>query len=141
MSRLALLQSVISHRPAGYTVHVRKMKNCNGLASFQRTITIDKDLRGGAAIFTFLHECGHVHSKHLRKSARGLPLWRVEFEADQYAIKAMKKIGTPIPRATAAHHKQLMREYVEAALDKDHTTEIDEDVLRYAYGRAWRKSH
>ena len=93
-------------------------------------------LENRADLFVFLHEAGHVKMGHLRKSNEVNPvLWRDEYEADQYAIAAMRACGVPIPRERLATHKGILRELIEAS----HEHPDEEEILKYAYGKQWRK--
>lgn len=128
---------VKAHRPVGYKLERRRMTANNGEARLEMTIVINKELEGATALFVFLHECGHVHLKHLKGNGKlAGPNWNEEWEADQYAIGAMKKAGVPIPRAILAHHKSLVRELIEQSDGSEHPSD---EVLRYAFGRNWRK--
>lgn len=129
--------TVRKHLPAGYELKIRAMTAHNGLAEFKRSITIDSALEEREALFVFLHECGHVHCRHLGKMEKRFPIWRQEYEADQYAIRAMKAEGISIPRGTLSDHREVLREYIDCAHDRGET--VDDEVLRYAYGRTWRK--
>lgn len=129
--------TVRKHLPAGYELKIRAMSANNGLAEFKRSITVDSSLEEREMLFVFLHECGHVNLRHLGKMEKRFPLWRQEFEADQYAIKAMKADGIPIPRKQLQGNKEVLREYIDLAHDK--AEHVDDEVLRYAYGRDWRK--
>ncbi len=128
---------VAKHMPTGYELVIKAMAANNGLAEFKRSITIDSNLEERSMLFVFLHECGHVHFQHLRKAEIGRLLVDQEFEADQYAIKAMRAAGVPIPRQILSDHKEVMRENIVAAHAVGET--VDDEILRYAYGRTWRK--
>lgn len=124
---------VDKHRPAGYTIHMRKMRVHNGMTEFSRSITIDNALEDRFALFVFLHECGHVHMGHMRHGPEQ-PRWEEEYEADQYAIRAMRKAGIAIPREALATHKDILRGLIK---DAGH---VDNDkALKYAFGKNWRK--
>lgn len=128
---------IARHRPRGYKIVMRAMTQHNGLAQFQRHITVDSSLSEREALFTFLHECGHVHHRHLTKHGASFRSERYldEYEADQYAIKAMRAEGIPIPKESLSDAKEVMREDIKA----HHYVNIPEHILRYAYGRNWRK--
>lgn len=122
------------HRPKGYLLKRRKLGDLNGYAAFQREIVVDCSLDDRTALFIFLHECGHVHHQHLRqRHHEEVPDWQCEYEADQYAIKAMRAHKIPVPRAVLEGHKSELR----ALIDKAHE-EVPKPVLRYAFGRHWR---
>lgn len=128
---------VNKHRPAGYMLRRRRMTALDGVARFERIICVSKELEGTDALFVFLHECGHVHMKHMIGDGKvSGPRWREEYEADQYAIQSMREGGIPVPRERLKHQKQIIRELIEPADGSEH---IDDDILRYAYGKEWRK--
>jgi hypothetical protein len=124
------------HRPAGYTLTERVMPTHYGITVFARGITTEP-LVSREALFTFLHECGHVHCRHISHDGQ-IPDWREEYEADQYAIKAMRAEGYAVPRPRHKHGQKIVRGLIAAANKKgDHVD--DEEVLRYAFGRNWRQ--
>jgi hypothetical protein len=131
-------QALVSeHLPRGYSLEIKPLKGgVEAYAVFTREIRLSK-LVDRCDLFVFLHETGHVHNRHLHKknkSGERADNWRDEFEADQYAIKAMRAAGIPIPHEILRHHKKLVRELIEIAHDCD-----DETALKYAYGKDWRK--
>lgn len=125
------------HKPTGYRLKHSRMTSCDGLTTFERSITLSAELDRESPdwLFVFLHECGHVHNRHCIKDGKLVPRWREEYEADQYAKKAMKRYGIAVPRDRIVTQKKNVRDLIEATPEDDH----DEDVLRYAYGRDWRK--
>jgi len=130
--------AIKQHRPVGYKLRHTRMKSLDGLVTFERSITINAELDRQSPdwLFVFLHECGHVHSKHCVQDGKLVgDRAQEEYEADQYAIKAMRDYGVAIPRDRMAHQKKQVRDLIEAAPDDNR----DEAVLRYAYGRNWRK--
>src|SRR5271166_3741566 len=52
------------------------------------------DPKTPAMLYMFIHECGHLLLKHSQRIA---PRNIAEFEADEYATKAMNREGIPIP--------------------------------------------
>ena len=50
-------------------------------------------------------------------------------------IKAMRAEGIPVPRAVLKRAKLYVRDFVDAEAEVHHTKE----VLKFAYGREWRK--
>lgn len=133
-------QDVIAlHHPKGYRLKERKLRATHGFATFRRDIVCEP-IRDNAALFVYLHECGHVHARHLHdvvQPKNGFPDWRAEYEADQYAIVAMRAHKLSIPRARSKEAKEVLREYIVRGLEKGE--HIDDEVLRYAYGKEWRK--
>lgn len=129
---------VKAHRPAGYRLLRRKMHQNDGLATYQATINVDPGLKGREALFVTLHEFGHVHNRHLRNvpGFRPLPAWQYEYEADQYAINAMREHGIPIPRDRLAWHKEIVRDLIAQDDGSEH---VPDEILKYAFGKDWRK--
>ena len=128
------LHIVKEHIPSGYMLIERPMTgSLAGYALFIREINCEP-ITDRERLFVFLHECGHVHYGHLRKGANA-PRWLEEFEADQYAISAMKTHGISIPKHISTHHKSEVRRLIE----EDGETVDDIRVLKYAYGKNWRK--
>jgi len=125
------------HRPRGYQLVERAMKVNHGVTSFERSITCEP-ITSRFALFTFLHECGHVHSRHMKYTNKFTPPpWREEYEADKYAIEAMRAEGVPIPRTVMALRREILRDMIEAATKAGEYVD-DEEVLKAAYGRHWR---
>jgi len=121
------------HKPKGYAYKEKRMSKYYAYAINDRAIYLDPRLEGRDALYTFLHECGHVHLRHCHAGAN-VPEWREEYEADQYAINAMRAEGVAVPRERVQWRKRLMRVLIEEADEP-----VDEEVLRWAYGREWRK--
>ncbi len=123
-----------SHLPKGYRLkEINLHGNTAGYATSNREI-ICEPITDRERLFVFLHECGHVHNSHLRKNI-DIPAWQEEYEADQYAIVAMRSAKIPIPKVILAHHKSLVRMAIN--LDPDGTDNVK--ALHYAYGREWRR--
>ena len=135
---------VRKHRPRGYRLNERKMVANYGLTTlttFSRTISCEP-IVDRFALFIFLHECGHVHCRHMIKnrSGCGAPPWREEYEADMYAAQAMRAEGIPVPRECVRERKEIIRDLIKEWNAKHEYEHVDdEDVLYYAYGRNWRK--
>lgn len=124
------------HRPVGWSIKNRRTTANDGMATLTMEITINKELKGTERLFVVLHECGHVHMRHLKGDGKMAgPRWREEYEADQYAIGAMKKAGIPIPRERLKHHKEVVRTHIEQA---DGSETVPDAILKYAYGRSWK---
>ena len=125
---------ISEHKPRGYEIRRRPLKAADGYAEHISRITVDSSLRGNEALFVALHEFGHVHYSHL--AGTGLPRWLEEYEADQYAIGAMRKENIPIPRERLRHQKAE----VARLIAESKTSEVPGDeVLKYAFGKDWRK--
>ena len=131
---------IAKYKPRGYELEQKHLAKHYGLTTNIRKITIPP-LKSRHALFVFLHEVGHVRYKHLHiKDKR--PSWRHEYEADQYAIREMKKLRIAIPRRTLADAREVLRGYLENAAKRKATRCTDKKVLRYAYGEnKWRAKY
>jgi hypothetical protein len=131
---------VKQYKPRGYELEEKTMAAYYGLTLNVRKIIV-MPITTRHALFIFLHEVGHVKHKHLHIS-NDHPNWWHEYEADQYAIKEMRKLGIAIPRRTLAERRAVLRKYCEAASKKHKTRCVDVRVLKYAYGASkWRKKY
>lgn len=96
------------------------------------------DLAVGAPIrdmiHVFLHEVGHATHDH--RDPPYLPRWREEYEAEKFAWDALTELGLPIEKSSKDFGRKYVRELIEA---EDDDLDIDEEVLKFAYGRDWRK--
>lgn len=126
---------VKAHLPKGYKLREQKLRgNTAGYATSHHEI-ICEPITDRERLFIFLHECGHVHNRHLRQNT-DIPSWQEEYEADQYAIQAMRSHKIPIPKIVLQHHKNMVR--MALNLDPDGTDNVK--ILRYAYGKDWRQN-
>lgn len=128
---------VKAHKPRGYKLVEGEVPG--GLAGqvSARTIMV-QPIVDHLRLFVFLHECGHVHCHHMRQP-QTMPAWREEYEADQYALRALRAAGLPMDRGYMYENKRALREII--VLHEHQTGEHidDEEVLRYAFGsRGWR---
>ena len=127
---------VRQHKPKGWLVIERPVRHGNdGLAlATSRTIYVPY-LRDLHALYVFLHECGHVHMKHVRADddkTKDMPLWQQEWEAEQYAIRAMRAAGFRVPN----YMMKSARAYVGEHLTLE---DYDEDAypaaVKFAFTR------
>ena len=61
------------------------------------------------ALYIFLHECAHHHLGHC-KSDYNEPLWRMEYEAEQWTIATMRREGLSVSRSMLASAKEYVAE-------------------------------
>ena len=66
-------------------------------------------LESREALFLFLHECAHHHLGHLKPGYRA-PIWKMEYEAEMWAIRTMRSEGMRVPRAMIAEAKRYVAE-------------------------------
>lgn len=126
------------HRPKCYRVVERELKGeHDGFVNFPKRTIVVYPVTDNYDLFVYLHECGHVHSGH--GQGESTPAWRDEYEADQYAIKAMRAGGFAINRKQVTEFRRQVAEAIEKWEQETGEHVNDEDVLRYAYGRSWRK--
>lgn len=83
------------------------------------------------ALGVLLHECGHVRMGHANPTHSTA---QDEYEAETYAIRAMRAAGLRVPRQYIDDARRYIRAHVEHEADLDH----EPDLLRFAYGRNWR---
>lgn len=121
--------------PAGYTLRVKPLRGSTaGYVAFTRHIRVER-IEDRNDLFIYLHEVGHVRCGHIRGNDMKRDNWLHEYEADIYAVTAMREAGIAVPREQLAHQKSLVRGLIEADAEGCH----DDAVLKYAYGREWRK--
>lgn len=85
------------------------------------------------SLFTFLHEVGHMRCGHA--DTDDLPGWLMEYEAENWAIAAMRAEKIPVPKKIIRHAKWNVKNFVDEAEDDE---VIDVEVLKFAYGNKWR---
>lgn len=98
--------------------------------------------RSRSELFAYFHEVAHVALRHLhaddhKESPAYVPQWRQEFEAETWAIAAMRAERIPVPASTMKRAREYVRECIEKAADGKHPCD-DPEVLKFAYGRRWR---
>lgn len=81
----------------------------------------------------FLHECGHVNMGHdvddyVEEYAQ------CEYEAESYAISAMRAAGIKVPRL----YVTKARAYVDWCIRQHPVVTQTDEVLKFAYGSKWR---
>ncbi len=131
---------VRKHLPRGYRLH-----ELEGDRQFEASVSsTTKTIRCRPIIdnydlFIFLHECGHVHLKHVNTNCDAVPFAHDEYEADQYAIRAIRASEFSLERECIRVQKQSLREIIEYTREYDPRPIDDDEILKYAYGREWRK--
>jgi len=100
-------------RPRGVTIRFRKD---NYLIPAHATVLNDgsKEMyvpfpNSREALFIFLHECAHHHLGHL-KPGYAEPMWRMEYEAEHWAMATMRSEGLHVPRSMIAEAKRYVAE-------------------------------
>lgn len=64
------------------------------------------------ALYVYLHECAHHHLGHTKPDYRA-PLWKQEYEAEQWATSAMRREGLSVPRSMIREAKLYVGECAE----------------------------
>lgn len=82
----------------------------------------------------FLHECGHVNLGHKQDADSLDYLAQIEYEAEMYAVTAMRAMGLRVP----ARYLQDAKKYVRACVERTPDAPHSDEVLRFAYGVKWR---
>ena len=121
------------HLPRGWTFVERATmpNNWLGFCDWDKHEIVVLPVCNRERLYVFLHECGHVHCGHQAEIVHGA---EHEFEAEQYAHKAMRGAGFAVPRQVTDDARAYVRRLVEAEVDEQHTSR----VLRFAYGRDWK---
>ena len=124
------------YKPFGYELVRRKVSLVDAQVNSVREIVLSSSLEGRDGLFVFLHECGHIALTHLRTQKEAIPRWQEEYEADQFAITTMRKEGVSIPKDRLNFQKSEVRRLILA----DGDAEVPPDaILKYAFGKEWRK--
>ena len=138
-SKKKYAEILAEHKPSGYRILRRNLDGLDGVAKRQVTITLHNELEGNELLFVALHEFGHIYRGHLQNvngAHKCLKHWQEEYEADQYAIAIMRQNDVPIPAHMLSCHKKFVREAIER---DDGSEEVPIEILKYAYGKNWRK--
>lgn len=130
------IRAVVRHRtPKGWKLREKAYLEAHGKGYAYEAIIECPPIKDRNSLGIFLHEVAHVELNH---HAQDLPEWREEYEADQWAIKAMRAEGIAVPIEFSADSRHSVRCHCEKALAKDPDCEIDEEVLRFAFPDNWR---
>lgn len=122
------------HRPRGWKVRERKPRgDVLGYALFQEKVIECPPLVDREALAVYLHEVGHVQSRHMLDDS-DVPVWQWEYEAETYAVGAMRAEGIAFPR----HLLKDAKLGVRIALEADKDAHPSDEVLKFAYGKMWR---
>lgn len=66
------------------------------------------------SLYLYLHEAGHVNLQHGKYEDGEVPLWLIEYEAEQYAITSMRAAGVAVPREAIVAAKSYVRRCIES---------------------------
>ena len=62
-------------------------------------------------LFYFLHECAHLILRHWHVK---IPVWRQEYEAEQWAIATFRREGIPVSKAMTKDAKGYVKKLITA---------------------------
>lgn len=134
-------------RPRGWRVIERLPRNgAIGMVTQTRHCIYVPPLVDKNALFVFLHEVGHIVNQHLHAGPSlpgDAPGWQIEYEAEHWAIAAMRAEGFTVSREMLAAARQNVRHRVEEALAVGkldaQLDAADLAALKFASPRSWRK--
>jgi len=120
---------VRKYRPKGWRVREskRRSKSQSGLAVWKTKTLLVPVLEDGPSLFVFLHECGHVRLGH---GTVPRPRHQEEYEAEKFAIHAMKVEGLSISPGVLNHAK--INVWNRIAEDEAKGIKISKHILRWA---------
>jgi hypothetical protein len=80
-------------------------------------------------LFIFAHECGHIAMGHVYAG----PRYREEFEAERWAILALRRNGVAVPRKELRGAKSYVARRIREAIAQGvKPADIDREALRFA---------
>lgn len=151
-SRARLLACAKKHQPRGWKLSPTGIHPDLGdgvkaiaYADFTNAIIVHPEIVDRDALYIFLHECGHVHHKHGKDCDH--TLLEQEWEAEQYAMRAMRADGIPIRRSLIRGVKRYLRNIIEGlyaergAYDESYAkadVAPSDEIMRFVYGPRWR---
>lgn len=106
---------------------------CRGVADWNHKVIECIHVVDRFALVIFLHECGHVLLGHGRDSEDDVA--QLEYEAEKFAIDAMRANGIRVPRSSL----QRAAAYVDECIRRHPDVQQTEECLKFAYGRKWRE--
>lgn len=117
------------HLPKGWHAVVRPSLKSRGICDYRRKkITLQHYIWGRNHLYVFLHEVGHVRI-HQNDDAR-VPLHVTEYEAERYAIAAMRNEGLAVPREELYGAKANVRDAIQS--DRKKGIKIDPKIKRWS---------
>ena len=82
----------------------------DGTKEIHSPVPTDRD-----GLFFFLHECAHLILRHWHVK---LPVWRQEYEAEQWAIATFRREGIPVSKEMIKEAKRYVKATIIAHLKK-----------------------
>jgi hypothetical protein len=130
--------------PRGWSVVERKPRHGTvGMVKLRTHVIYVPPLVDIEALFVLLHEIGHVENRHLADDGREAPpCWQLEYEAETWAIAAMRAEGFTVSHEMVDAARQNVRHRVqEAAARKRLDLDLENAgpaAIRFAFPRDWR---
>ena len=146
-SEQKIREVVRRRKPRGWRVVERTPRNgAIGMVTQTRHVIYVPPLVDEEALFVFLHEVGHIVNHHLHAGPPlpgDAPGWQIEYEAENWAIAAMRAEGFPVSRRMLAAARRNVRHRIEEALAVNkldgQLDALDPAALKFAAPRSWRK--
>ena len=132
--------------PRGWSVIERKPRNDTiGMVKLRSRVIYVPPLVDEDALFVLLHEIAHIENRHLVDNARDYdapPCWQMEFEAETWAIAAMRAEGFIVRHDMVAAARLNVRHRLQEAaataqLERD-LEKVDPAAIKFAFPRDWR---
>lgn len=89
------------------------------------------------ALFVYLHEVGHVRCGHLLAGQPGVG-WLEEYEAEMWAMAAMRAVGFRITREMMNNARENVRHHLLWADMGGAHVEYDRKIVMFAFPDTWR---
>ena len=121
------------HTPKGCKVSYTRKHSLHGLAWPEDNRMIVPEPRCRKALYLYLHECAHIHLKHLKPRSA----WDEEMEAEIWAHKIMRKEGIEVPKCMTTRAKQYVydkaKNYLRFLMRRPNLslTKKDKTLLRF----------
>jgi len=117
------------HRPKGWRVRESKHRYAvsSAEAHYEKRTLYVPTICDKNSLFIFLHECGHVVSRHFHLD---LTAHREEFEAERYAIHVFRNEGIPLPRSVLDEARSRIRGIINQDIRKG--IRIQPHIARWA---------
>lgn len=133
-------------RPRGWAVVERTPRNdVLGMVNLHSRAIYVPPLVDADALFVLLHEVGHIENHHLAEDTRDPdvpPSWQLEYEAETWAIAAMRAEGFTVGhRMMDAARLNVRHRLQEAAARSRLDGELEKTGLaavKFAFPDAWR---
>lgn len=101
-----------------------------GLTNFDDKVLTCVEPKNDYYLRVFLHECGHIALRHDLLDDDDIAYG--EWEAEMFSFVAMASFGRAIPEQSLQDARSHVRVWVEDTDDYN-----DDEVLQFAYGKAW----